>query len=114
MAGVSRLSHVSILWDSPVINFSMDECTLFGVYKLDAYICEALSPTDPSPSQILSEYLERDVHLIMKGPSLRPCPPTVLFPELKAPVRFQVTSNPDDRLSHPDEPSSGRLPITRS
>ncbi|KAI6133643.1 hypothetical protein EV401DRAFT_2053448 [Pisolithus croceorrhizus] len=51
------------------------------------YICESLSGR--SPSTILSEYLERPVHLVFKGPRPRMCPPTGRFPKLDAPSYFQ-------------------------
>jgi uncharacterized protein len=75
----------SILIDWP----SLEECTMFGTYKMDAYVCGAQSPTEPSPSQVLSDYLDRDVYLVMKGPTRRACPPTAAFPELRANTQFQ-------------------------
>lgn len=33
---------------------------------------------------MLSRYLERPVHLMMKGPEPRACPPTAAFPALEA------------------------------
>ena len=62
---------------------------MFGTYKMDAYVCSALSPTEPSPSQVLSDFLDRDVYLVMKGPRVRPCGPTEAFPDLKASAVFQ-------------------------
>lgn len=58
---------------------------------MDVYVCMALSPDVPSPSEILSEFLEKDVHLIMKGPTPRLCPPTLAFPDLNASFVFQVS-----------------------
>ena len=63
---------------------------MFGTYKMDAYVCSALSPTEPSPSQVLSDFLDSDVYLVMKGPTRRPSPPTAAFPDLKANIQFQV------------------------
>ena len=70
---------------------------MFGVFKLDAYVCGALSPTDPSPSQVMSDFLGKDVYFVMKGPTNRPCPPTFDYPELQANAVFQVhvSSNAD-------------------
>ncbi|KIP10154.1 hypothetical protein PHLGIDRAFT_66205 [Phlebiopsis gigantea 11061_1 CR5-6] len=74
-----------ILASWPII----EECSLFGVYRMDAYICRSASPSGPSPSDVLSEFLGKDVHLIMKGPTPRMCPPTLAFPDLKAKFVFQ-------------------------
>lgn len=63
---------------------------MFGVYKIDGYICQSLDPTRPSPSDVLSDYLGKDVHLVMKGPRTRACLPTPTFPALKADHVFQV------------------------
>ena len=63
---------------------------MFGVHKIDGYLCESLDKTQPTPSQILSDYLNKDVHLVMKGPRIRACGPTATFPELKADHVFQV------------------------
>ena len=56
---------------------------------MDAYICRSASSSGPSPSDVLSEFLGKDVHLIMKGPTPRMCPPTLAFPDLKAKFVFQ-------------------------
>ncbi|KAJ6520190.1 MOSC N-terminal beta barrel domain-containing protein [Mycena sanguinolenta] len=53
----------------------------------DAYICEALST--PSPSEILSVYFRRPVHLVYKGPQPRPVEPTAAHPKLDATAVFQ-------------------------
>ena len=63
---------------------------MFGTYKIDGYICQPLSPTDSSPSDVLSEYLGKSVHLMMKGPAPRSCPPTLDFPDLQAESVYQV------------------------
>ena len=70
--------------------FRIENCTMFGVYKIDGYICQSLNPTRPSPSDVLSDYLGKDAHLVMKGPRTRVCLPTPTFPELKANHVFQV------------------------
>ncbi|KAI6136190.1 MOSC N-terminal beta barrel domain-containing protein [Pisolithus sp. B1] len=61
--------------------------SLWRKKDIDGYICESLSGR--SPSTILSEYLERPVHLVFKGPRPRVCPPTSRFPKLDAPSYFQ-------------------------
>lgn len=68
----------------------VDNPELFGESTRDAYIIEALSPSDPSPSKILSDFLDRPVHLVVKGPTPRFCPPTLAFPNLTATAVFQV------------------------
>ncbi|KAJ3534892.1 hypothetical protein NM688_g7061 [Phlebia brevispora] len=67
----------------------IEECIMFGTYKMDGFICEPLSPSDPSPTEILSEYLGKKVHLMMKGPTPRSCPPTTSFPDLDANSVYQ-------------------------
>ena len=67
----------------------IDDCTMFKVVEVDGYICQALHPTSPSPSQVLSKYLGRPVHLVMKGPRRRACDPTQTFPDLDASAVYQ-------------------------
>ena len=69
--------------------YRIEDCTLFKVVEVDGYICEALHPTSPSPSEILSKYFDRPVHLVMKGPKRRPCGPTQTFPDLVASAMYQ-------------------------
>lgn len=57
--------------------------------KMDAYVCQSLTPGAPSPSDVLSWYTGRDVYLAMKGPTPRPCPPTLAFPGLQSTAVFQ-------------------------
>ena len=64
---------------------------MFGRHKIDGYVCQSLDPSKPSPSEILSNYLGKDVHLVMKGPGIRFCEPTPAFPSLKADHVFQVS-----------------------
>ncbi|KAI0686817.1 MOSC N-terminal beta barrel domain-containing protein [Cytidiella melzeri] len=64
-------------------------CSLFGKTNIDGYVCQSIDSTQPSPSDFLSNYMGKDVHLIMKGPTIRPCRPTALFPNLKASGVFQ-------------------------
>lgn len=54
---------------------------------MQGYICETTS--GPSPSTILSEYVGYPVHLVVKGPRVRNCPPTLRFPKLDVPSYFQ-------------------------
>ncbi len=69
---------------------SIDKCSLFGQTDIDGYVCQAAEPGGPSPSEILSNYMGKEVHLVMKGPRVRPCDPTPLFPNLEASSVFQV------------------------
>ena len=62
---------------------------MFGKYRIDGYICQALDPASPSPSEVLTEYFGRPVHLVMKGPRRRACNPTQTFPDLVASSIFQ-------------------------
>jgi uncharacterized protein len=64
--------------------------------EIDAYVCEALPSTtsqaDPSfltPSYILSTFLGRPVHLVLKGPQKRPMIPTNTHPVLPGEVVLQ-------------------------
>jgi len=62
---------------------------MFKVVKVDGYICQAVDSTSPSPSEILSKYIGRPVHLVMKGPKYRACDATQTFPDLVASALFQ-------------------------
>ena len=55
----------------------------------DGYICRSLGDDGPSPSTVLSQYLGRAVHLILKGPTIRPLKPTTQFPVLQGSAVFQ-------------------------
>lgn len=59
--------------------------------KLQGYICQALTQHSESrtPSSILSEYFERSVNLVLKGPRIRACDPTFDFPKLESSLVFQ-------------------------
>ena len=65
---------------------SIDDGSVNGSVRVDGYICRSASPSasSPDPSAVLSQFLERPVHLIMKGPTPRACPPTAAFPALEA------------------------------
>ena len=43
----------------------------------------------PSPSDILSEYFVKSVHLVYKGPRPRESDPTTRYPDLKATAKYQ-------------------------
>ncbi len=62
---------------------------MFGTYVVQGYVCPSSEPGTRSPSEILSDYFGRAVHLVMKGPRVRPCPPTWAFPDLEASAVFQ-------------------------
>jgi len=53
----------------------------------DAYICDTVS--SPSPSEILSSYFGRPVHMVYKGSQPRPVDPTPAHPKLNATAVFQ-------------------------
>lgn len=70
--------------------YRIGDCSLFKVYFMDGYIVQPLLPSDPSPNDILTEYMGRRVFFMMKGPTPRECPSTAAFPNLKATAVFQV------------------------
>ena len=59
------------------------------VFKIQGLICASLDPAGRTPSTILSQYFGKPVHLVMKGPKRRVCPPTHAFPDLEASSVFQ-------------------------
>lgn len=63
----------------------------FFAKSLDGYISQSASPSAPAsaPSDILSVYFGKPVHLLFKGPRVRPVDPTYEFPDLKASSLFQ-------------------------
>jgi len=69
--------------------YRIENCSLFKVVEVDGYICEALDPASPSPSEVLSKYFDRPVHLVVKGPKRRACNPTQTFPALDASAVYQ-------------------------
>lgn len=75
-------------WSLTTSWFRIDNCSLWGKV-IDGYICEALNPTSPPPSEILSKYFGLPVRLVMKGPKRRACDPTRSFPDLDASAIFQ-------------------------
>jgi hypothetical protein len=62
---------------------------MFKTVEVDGYVCEGLYPTSPSPSEVLSKYFCRPVHLVVKGPKRRACDTTRTFPELDASAVYQ-------------------------
>lgn len=69
---------------------SLNDCNLFKIVYMDGYICQPISPSDSTPTEVLSEYFGQRVYLMMKGPDPRECAPTQSFPELKATAEFHV------------------------
>lgn len=61
--------------------------SLWGKDDIEGYVCQ--TNIGRSPSEILSEYMGLPVHLAVKGPRQRICPPTIRFPNLDAPSYFQ-------------------------
>ena len=61
---------------------------MFKVVQMQGYVCSSLDG-GRTPSRILSQYFGQPVHLVMKGPRVRPCPPTHAYPDLKASAVFQ-------------------------
>lgn len=70
-----------------MIILSVDDVGLWDQKDIQGYICE--TGTGRSPSTILSEYIGYAVYLVVKGPRVRICPPTLRFPNLDAPSYFQ-------------------------
>ncbi|KXN90106.1 MOSC domain-containing protein 1, mitochondrial [Leucoagaricus sp. SymC.cos] len=60
-----------------------------GYEPLDGYICQSSVKGAPSPSEVLSKYIGRPVHLTYKGPLPRAIDATYDFPDLKATAYFQ-------------------------
>ncbi|TFY55475.1 hypothetical protein EVJ58_g8225 [Rhodofomes roseus] len=72
---------------------AIDDGSVNGDARVDGYICQSIPSSSstplPTPSSILSRYFERAVHLMIKGPSPRSCPPTSAFPTLEAYTLYQ-------------------------
>ncbi|KAK7040164.1 hypothetical protein VNI00_009970 [Paramarasmius palmivorus] len=78
---------------------SLNDLSMFGVFTVDGYICQAVdasSRTSSSPevqlnvpSNTLSAYFGRPVHLVYKGSTPRACIPSTNFPELDATAVYQ-------------------------
>ncbi|KAI8980592.1 hypothetical protein BD414DRAFT_101261 [Trametes punicea] len=71
----------------------IEDCRMFGKYIVDGYVVSSTldgpSSGSRTPSEILSAYFGRAVHLVMKGPRARECPPTHAFPDLRETAKFQ-------------------------
>ena len=88
MEQVRYLGQRYLLSSSPAERVSTSvDVELWGNKDIQGYICETTGGR--SPSTILSEYIGYPVHLVVKGPRVRQCKPTLNFPELDAPSYFQ-------------------------
>ena len=58
-------------------------------FRVQGLVCASLDPSGRTLSAILSDYFGRPVHLVVKGPQRRACPPTHAFPDLAASSVFQ-------------------------
>ncbi|EJC98824.1 uncharacterized protein FOMMEDRAFT_95832 [Fomitiporia mediterranea MF3/22] len=68
----------------------LDNIELFTWSGIDGYVCQSIDAGDrDAPTRVLSKYLGKDVYLVLKGPRVRPCPPTYDFPALKASASYQ-------------------------
>lgn len=73
---------------------SFDDIKLWGDRDLNGYICESVpssftpKPTR-TPTEILTQYFEKPVYLVIKGPRKRACPPTDTHPTLNASAVYQ-------------------------
>ncbi|EIW63739.1 uncharacterized protein TRAVEDRAFT_137982 [Trametes versicolor FP-101664 SS1] len=70
----------------------IEDCRMFGKYLVQGYVVSSTLDSDSdarTPSDILSDYFARSVHLVMKGPAARACPPTTAFPALQETAKFQ-------------------------
>lgn len=56
---------------------------------LDGYVCEALSADKGTASAILSQYFQKPVYLVFKGPRPRPIEATPGFPDLVGTAKYQ-------------------------
>ena len=56
---------------------------------VDGYICESINEAKGTASATLSEYFEKPVHLVYKGPLPRKIAPTTSFPSLDATAKYQ-------------------------
>ncbi|KAH9923163.1 armadillo-type protein [Epithele typhae] len=67
----------------------VEECTVHG-FIIQGIICSSIDDKPRrTPSEILSQYFKKPVHLVMKGPKRRRCPPTTAFPDLDESSLFQ-------------------------
>lgn len=85
---MEEVRHFAIVFTSPVerVDASVD-VAIWEQKDVQGYICE--TTRGRSPSTILSEHIGHPVHLVVKGPRVRHCQPTLRFPKLDAPSYFQ-------------------------
>ncbi|CCM01446.1 uncharacterized protein FIBRA_03498 [Fibroporia radiculosa] len=62
----------------------LEDCKMHRIFVMDGYISQSISSSPDTPTKTLSKYFGKPVHLLMKGPTPRECPPTSAFPDLKA------------------------------
>ena len=67
----------------------LDDCSVHSWNDLDGYVTQALGPDPAVCSAVLTKFFGKPVHLLYKGPRIRPSPPTWSFPELSVTVAFQ-------------------------
>lgn len=72
---------------------TVEDCTVFIFAEIDGYITQPHSSSRFVDSSLcsatLSRFFGKPVHLIYKGPRLRPAPPTWSFPNLKVGINYQ-------------------------
>jgi uncharacterized protein len=68
--------------------FSFDDIKMWADRDLHGFVCQSTNTTR-TPSEILSQYFEKPVHLVIKGPRRRSCPPTTSHPTLNASAVYQ-------------------------
>lgn len=74
--------------DADLVYNRIEHVDLFSHFDLDGLVCQSLGSTR-SPSEILSQYVGRPCHLIMKGPRTRICEGTADFPKIDNGTRYQ-------------------------
>ncbi|KAF8167503.1 MOSC N-terminal beta barrel domain-containing protein [Crassisporium funariophilum] len=68
----------------------LPKITLWPTHEpVDGYICESIEEPHLSPSESLSKYFGKPVHLVYKGPQPRTIDATTSFPTLKATAKYQ-------------------------
>lgn len=67
----------------------IEDAVMHGAYHVDGYVCQSLSGPYNTPSTVLSTYLGRDVHLMIKGPTPRTVPPALDYPDLQDTAKLQ-------------------------
>ncbi|TFK70463.1 hypothetical protein BDN72DRAFT_838985 [Pluteus cervinus] len=98
----------------------LPEITIWPTHApLDGYICQSLSDSPTAPSDILSQYFGKPVHLIYKGPRRRVIDATTAFPELNATALYQdmyplliLSEESMQEIEHEIRPKVGTQGIT--